>query len=160
MNPCGHSCLVLAPFVVGEKNGARVAWLIISFLAGTAVVRLVLGMSLGVVSVVIPDAFQFWADVGTASILIVLGFVNMIIPCPTVAIMCKYALDSASALKATVIFGIYATAIAVGGVVCLIFRVMKILEKLSQDGVDTALMRIAGVVTIVFAGYSLSPYVA
>jgi len=216
VNPCGHSWLVLAPFVVGEKNGTRVAWLTISFLAGTAVACLVLGMSLGVVSVLIPDAFQFWADVGTASILIALGFVllvkpglihhhhddehghdhahdlefvhthaeksdaeekkktltgmalfgigfvNMIIPCPTVAIMYKYALDSASALKATVIFGIYAaaTAIAVGGVIYLIFRVTKILEKLSQDWVEAALMRSAGVVTIIFAGYSLSTHVA
>jgi len=209
VNPCGHSWLVLAPFVVGEKNGARVAWLTISFVAGTAVACLVLGMSLGVISTLIPDAFQFWADVGTASILIALGFVlivkpglihhhhhdeehghdhahdlehvhtgkkkkkltgmalfgigfvNMIIPCPTVAIMYKYALDSASALKATVIFGIYATAtaIAVGGVIYLIFRVTKMLEKLSQDWVETALMRSAGVVTIIFAGYSLSTYV-
>jgi nickel/cobalt exporter len=211
VNPCGHSWLVLAPFVVGEKNGARVAWLTIAFLAGTAVACLVLGMSLWVVSTLIPDAFEFWADVSTASILIILGFVllvkpglihhhhddehghdhahdlehvhtpaeekkkkltgmalfgigfvNMIIPCPTVAIMYKYALDSASALKATVIFGIYAaaTAIAVGGVIYLIFRVTKILEKLSQDWAETALMRSAGVVTIIFAGYSLSTHVA
>lgn len=210
VNPCGHSWLVLAPFVVGEKNGGRVAWLTTSFLAGTAVACLVLGMSLGAVSALIPDSFQFWADVGTASILVVLGvvliikpglihqhhhdahwhdhaydlehlhphtekrkqkltgmalfgigFVNMIIPCPTVAIMYKYALDSASALKATVIFGIYAaaTAIAVGGVIYLIFRVTRILEKLSQDWVEAALMRSAGVVTVIFGGYSLSTYV-
>ncbi|MFA5700587.1 MAG: sulfite exporter TauE/SafE family protein [Desulfuromonas sp.] len=210
VNPCGHSWLILAPFVVGEKNGGRVAWLTTSFLAGTVVACLVLGMSLGAVSALIPDSFQFWADVGTASILVVLGvvliikpglihqhhhdthghdhaydlehlhphaeekkqkltgmalfgigFVNMIIPCPTVAIMYKYALDSASALKATVIFGIYAaaTAIAVGGVIYLIFRVTRILEKLSQDWVEAALMRSAGVVTVIFGGYSLSTYV-
>jgi nickel/cobalt exporter len=98
----------------------------------------------------------------TGMALFGIGFVNMIIPCPTVAIMYKYALDSASALKATVIFGIYAaaTAIAVGGVIYLIFRVTKILEKLSQDWVEAALMRSAGVVTIIFAGYSLSTHVA
>ena len=52
------------------------------------------------------------------------------------------------------------TAIAVGGVIYAIFRVTKILEKLSQDWVETALMRSAGVITIIFAGYSLSTYLA
>lgn len=217
VNPCGHSWLVLAPFVVGQKQGGKVAWLTISFLAGTAVACLILGMSLGAVSAFIPESLQFWVDVGTAAILLALGmvliikpglihhhhdeehahdhekkhehshdhahvhahpkgknrkltgmalfgvgFVNMIIPCPTVAIMYKYALNSASAWKATVIFGVYAlgTAIAVGGVIYAIFRVTKILEKLSQDWVETALMRSAGVITIVFAGYSLSTYLA
>jgi len=227
VNPCGHSWLVLAPFVVGKKRGGEVAWLTASFLAGTAVACLILGMSIGAVSAFIPDSLQFWVDVGTASILIALGlvlvikpglihhhhdeehghdhshdlehvhehekhheysqgdvhmhahpkgkkqkltgmamfgigFVNMIIPCPTVAIMYKYALDSASALKATVIFGVYAagTALAVGGVIYAIFRVTKILEKLSQDWVETGLMRSAGVITIIFGGYSLSTYLA
>lgn len=225
VNPCGHSWLVLAPFVVGQKRGGEVAWLTFSFLAGTAVACLVLGMTLGAVSAFIPDSLQFWVDVGTAVILIVLGlvlivkpglihhhhddehghdhshdldhihehekhhehshehvhlhahpkaknkklngmalfgigFVNMIIPCPTVAIMYKYALASASAWKASVIFGVYAiaTAVAVGGVIYAIFRVTKLLEKLSQDWVETALMRSAGVITILFAGYSLSTY--
>jgi nickel/cobalt exporter len=98
----------------------------------------------------------------TGMALFGIGFVNMIIPCPTVAIMYKYALDSASALKATVIFGVYAagTALAVGGVIYAIFRVTKILEKLSQDWVETGLMRSAGVITIIFGGYSLSTYLA
>jgi len=86
-----------------------------------------------------------------------IGFINMIIPCPTVAIMYKYALNSASTSKATFIFGVYAfgTAVAVGGVIFAIFHVARILEKLSQDWVETALMRSAGVVTILFASYSL-----
>lgn len=227
VNPCGHSWLVLAPFVVGQKQGGKVAWLTISFLAGTAVACLILGMSLGAVSAFIPESLQFWVDVGTAAILLALGmvliikpglihhhhdeehghdhshdlqhvheheehhecchnqsqehvylkgknqkltgtalfcigFVNMIIPCPTVAIMYKYAIASASAWKATVIFGVYAigTAIAVGGVIYAIFRVTKILKQLSQDWVETALMRCAGVITIIFAGYSLSTYLS
>lgn len=213
VNPCGHSWLVLAPFVVGEKRGMKVAWLTFSFLAGTAVACLALGMTLGAVSAFIPESLQFWVDVGTAAILIALGlvlivkpgiihhhhdeehghdhshdlehvhehahpkgknqkltgmalfgigFVNMIIPCPTVAIMYKYALDSASAWKATVIFGVYAigTAVAVGAVIYAIFRVTKLLEQLSQDWVETALMRSAGVITIVFAGYSMSTHLA
>lgn len=215
VNPCGHSWLVLAPFVVGQKKGGKVAWLTISFLAGTAVACLILGMSLGAVSAFLPEALQFWVDVGTAVILILLGlvltlkpglihhhhdeehghdhsqnlehihhhddvhahpkdknrkltgmalfgigFLNMIIPCPTVAIMFKYALDSASAWKATVIFGVYAigTAIAVGGVIYAIFRVTKILEKLSQSWVESTLMRSAGVITIIFASYSMSTH--
>lgn len=222
VNPCGHSWLVLAPFVVGEKRGGKVAWLTISFLAGTAIACLLLGLTLGSVSAFIPESLQFWVDVGTSLILVALGviliikpglihhhheeehghdhshdrehihkhehhhdhnhsnvhlhahpkgkrqkltglalfgigFVNMVIPCPTVAIMYKYALDSASAWKATFIFGVYAigTAVAVAGVIYAIYRVARILEKLSQDWVETALMRSAGVVTIIFAGYSL-----
>ena len=222
INPCGHSWLVLAPFVVGEKRGPRVAWLTASFLAGTAVACLLLGVTLGSLSTVIPASLQLWVEVGTSLILIALGailiikpglihhhhdeahghdhahdleqihdhehphdhhhthvqhhdhpqksrkkltglalfgigFVNMIIPCPTVAIMYKYALASGSAWKSTFIFGIYAvaTAVAVGGVIYAIFHVTRILEKLSQDWVETALMRGAGVITILFAGYSL-----
>ena len=98
----------------------------------------------------------------TVMALFGIGFVNMIIPCPTVAIMYKYALDSVSTWKATLIFGVYAlaTAIAVGGVIYAIFRVTKLLEQLSQDWVETVLMRSAGVITIIFAGYSLSAYLA
>lgn len=91
-----------------------------------------------------------------------IGFVNMIIPCPTVAIMYKSALDLAIARKATVIFGVYVigTTVAVGGVIYAIFRVTRILEKLSQDWVETALMRSAVVLTIIFAGYSMNTYLA
>lgn len=223
INPCGHSWLVLAPFVVGEKRAARVAWLTVSFLAGTAVACLLLGLSLGAVATLIPASLEFWVEVGTALILVALGltlivkpgllhhhhddehghdhardlaridphdhrhadparqapnhpsgpvgqrqkltglalfgigFINMIIPCPTVAIMYKYALDAASAWKATTIFGVYAlgTAVAVGGVIFAIYHVARLLEKLSQDWVESALMRSAGVITIIFAGYSL-----
>lgn len=222
VNPCGHSWLVLAPFVVGKKKGKQVAWLTFSFLLGTAAACLILGLTLGTVSVFIPESVQIWVEIGTSIILILLGlvlivrpgllhhhhdeehghdhshdlehihdyeadhdhshnqshhlnhpekdrhkltgmalfgigFVNMIIPCPTVAIMYKYALESASTLKASVIFGIYAlgTAFAVGGVIYAIFHVSRLLEKLSRDSVEMTLMRSAGVLTIFFAGYSL-----
>ena len=36
VNPCGHSWLVLAPFVSGEKKGSRVTLLTTMFLGGTA----------------------------------------------------------------------------------------------------------------------------
>jgi len=224
VNPCGHSWLVLAPFVIGQKRGGMVAWLTVAFLGGTALACLLLGLTLGSVSALIPTSLQPWVDIGTSLILMALGlillirpgllhhhhdeehghdhahdlnqlhehehhqvrglghdhrhpsprpnnqrrkltafalfgigFVNMIIPCPTVAIMYKYALDSTSAWKASAIFGIYAlgTAMAVGGVIYAIFRVARILEKLSQDRVENALMRSAGLVTIFFASYAL-----
>ncbi len=217
INPCGHSWLILAPFVVGQKQGRKVAFLTGSFVAGTASACLVLGLTLGTISTIIPSSFERWVDLGMSGLLIVLGllllvkpdllhhhdhdhhhqhdqpghshphhhpveggataiprqkltglalfgigFVNMIIPCPTVAIMYGYALDSGSALKATAIFAIYAltTAIAVGGVIYAIFRVARRLEKLSQDWVESALMRSAGVITIIFAGYSLYSNIA
>ncbi|WP_029915578.1 sulfite exporter TauE/SafE family protein [Pelobacter seleniigenes] len=219
INPCGHSWLVLAPFVVGQKQGRKVAFLTGSFVAGTASACLVLGLTLGTISTIIPSSFERWVDLGMSGLLIVLGllllikpdllhhhdhdhdhhhqhdqhghshahyhvagegtvalprqkltglalfgigFVNMIFPCPTVAIMYGYALDSGSALKATAIFAIYAltTAIAVGGVIYAIFRVARRLEKLSQDWVESALMRSAGVITIIFSGYSLYSNIA
>lgn len=219
VNPCGHSWLVLAPFVIGQKRGWRVAWLTFSFLAGTTLACLLLGLTLGSASTLIPDSLQIWVEVGTSLMLVALGivlitrpglihhhhdeehghnhaqdleplhdrqhshqdhnhhniprkgnrqkltgmalfgigFINMIIPCPTVAIMYKYALDSGSAWNATFIFAVYAfgTAVAVGGVIFAIFHVTRILEKLSQDWVEASLMRSAGVVTILFASYSL-----
>jgi len=220
VNPCGHSWLVLAPFVVGQKHGGRVAWLTTAFLGGTALACLLLGLTLGAVAAFIPVTLQNWVDIGTSLLLCLLGgillikpglihhhhaddhshghghenshghasadhhhpetggarpgqtlsrpkltglalfgigFVNMIIPCPTVAIMYKYALDSADVRKATVIFGVYAisTAVAVALVIYAIYRVARILERLSRDRVENTLMRTAGVVTILFAGFSL-----
>lgn len=226
VNPCGHSWLVLAPFVVGQKRGGKVAFVTFAFLAGTAAACMLLGLTLGAVSTVIPESLEHWIDVGTSLLLIALGavlivkpglihhhhdeehghdhahdvehvhehehhhahdhghvhlcahpkssrqkltglalfgigFVNMIIPCPTVAIMYGYALDSGSAWKATTVFAVYAlgTAVAVAAVIYAIYRVARLLEKLAQDRVENALMRGAGVVTILFAGYSLLSHV-
>jgi nickel/cobalt exporter len=208
VNPCGHSWLVLAPFVMGQKRGRKAAFLTFAFLSGTAVACLALGLTLGAVSAIIPETFEHWVDVGTAGLLVLLGavliinphllhhhhdeehghdhkhdlehlnptskrqkmagaalfgvgFANMIVPCPTVAIMYGYALDSGSALKATTVFGIYAlaTAAAVAAVIYAIFHVARLLKTLTQDWVETALMRGAGVVTILFAGYSLMMHI-
>ena len=213
VNPCGHSWLVLAPLVVGQKRGARVAWWTAAFLAGTAIACLLLGLTLGAVSAAIPPALEQWVDIGTALLLLALGmvliwkpglihhhhddphhhgeephrhdphhrehdhgpppqrnrlrltgearfaigFVNMIIPCPTAAIMVGYTLDSGNPWQASAIFGVYAagTALAVATVIFAIYRVARLLERLSQDWVETALMRFAGAVTMAFAGYSL-----
>lgn len=225
INPCGHSWLVLAPFVSGEKRGCRVALLTAMFLGGTAVACLVLGASLGAVSQVMPQSMGVWVEVITSIILIIIGllllydphilhshdhdhnhhhehghsrscdcshshhdhshnhdhgiwarikrltknkqllppalfaigFVNMIVPCPTAAVMYSYALNAGSVWNATVVFGTYAvsTAIAVGAVIYLIFKVTRMAHSLQKDWVEPFIMRFAGVVIIVFSGYGM-----
>lgn len=230
VNPCGHSWLVLAPFVSGEKKGSRVTLLTTMFLGGTAVACLVLGASLGAVSQIIPVYMGIWVEVVTSVILIVIGllllydphilhshdhehdhsheqehssncacshhhhdhshhhnhsvmgrvkslaknkqflpqalfaigFVNMIVPCPTAAVMYTYALNAGSVWNATVVFGMYAvsTAIAVGAVIFFIFRATKMAHSLQKDWVEPFIMRFAGVVIIGFSGYGMCQAIA
>jgi nickel/cobalt exporter len=213
VNPCGHSWLVLAPFVTGEKRGRRVALLTAAFVGGTAVACLVLGATLGTVSSFLPPAASWWVDVITSFVLLILGaallynpeilhshshddhehdhhqhghchddhhtvpgiqnidrqkkwlapslfgigFMNMIIPCPTAAIMYGYAINSGSAIDATMVFGSYAiaTAITVGAVIFVIFKVTTMASKLQKDWMEPLIMRIAGGIIIVFSGYGL-----
>jgi nickel/cobalt exporter len=227
INPCGHSWLVLAPFVSGEKNGQKVTILTVAFLAGTALACLVLGASLGAVSMLIPPSAGIWVEGGTSLILMVIGllllynphilhshdhehddhhhhdhlhdhhhddgsccghshhkekeglseriqtvlknqksmpimlfgigFINMIVPCPTAAVMYGYALNSGSTSNATLVFGTYAlsTAIAVGAVIYLIFKVTSMASSLQKDWVEPLIMRLAGLVIVVFSGYGL-----
>lgn len=221
INPCGHSWLVLAPFVSAEKSGRKVTVLTIAFLTGTALACLVLGATLGAVSMLIPPSAGTWVEGGTSLILLVIGllllynphilhshehehddhhddhnnkgeccghshhrnkegmsgrfktilknqgsmpimlfgigFVNMIVPCPTAAVMYGYALNSGSTLNATLVFAIYAlsTAIAVGAVIYLIFKVTTMASSLQKDWVEPLVMRLAGLVIVVFSGYGL-----
>lgn len=213
INPCGHSWLVLAPFVSAEKNGQKVTLLTVSFLAGTALACLLLGASLGAVSHLIPPSAGIWVEGGTSIILLVIGlfllynphllhshdhehdnegcyghshhhgkegvsdrlktilknqkslpimlfgigFVNMIVPCPTAAVMYGYALNSGSTSNATLVFGTYAlsTAIAVGAVIYLIFKVTQVASSLQKDWVEPLVMRLAGFVIVVFSGYGI-----
>lgn len=225
INPCGHSWLVLAPFVSGEKKGTRVALLTVMFLAGTALACLALGASLGAVSAILPAKIGVWVEIITSVALIfigflllydphilhshdhdhmhghdcddehqhscdhphgdhdhchdsgvmakikgltknrkllppalfAIGFVNMIVPCPTAAVMYTYALNSGSVLEATIVFGTYAvsTAIAVGAVIYMIFRVTKVAHSLQKDWIEPFIMRFAGVVIIIFSGYGV-----
>lgn len=217
VNPCGHSWLVLAPFVTGEKRVSRVTLLTGTFLGGTALACLVLGASLGAVSQLVPVSLGTWIEVGTSIILIVLGilllynphilhshndhhddchhqhacsshshtaqedgfqlklrlltknkrllplalfiigFVNMIVPCPTAAVMYGYALNADSMFTATLVFGTYAfsTAIAVGAMIFLIFNATKMAASLQKDWVEPLIMRIAGGIIILFSLYGL-----
>lgn len=221
INPCGHSWLVLAPFVMGEKKGRYVAILTLAFVGGTAIACLLLGATLGTISSLLPPSASFWVDIFTSIILLILGllliynphllhshshdhdhhhhdhlhdsnhshdshhgntcnltvnspslspkkkwlvptlfgvgFVNMIIPCPTAAVMYGYALNSGSAFAATIVFGSYAlsTAIAVGGVIYVIFRVTAMAGRLQKDWVEPLIMRVAGFVIVIFSSYGL-----
>jgi nickel/cobalt exporter len=234
VNPCGHSWLVLTPFITGEKKGKRVAILTAAFLFGTALACLALGATLGTISGLLPPAASFWVEIGTSILLITIGilllydpeilhkhthdhghdhehsghhhdqhhccahhgdhhdhdhehvthhhsnnnsvtkksgkkgkwlalslfgigFINMIIPCPTAAVMYGYALNSGSALTATLVFGSYAvsTAIAVGLVIYCIFRITTMAGRLQKDWVEPLIMRTAGVIIVIFSGYGL-----
>lgn len=225
INPCGHSWLVLAPFVSGVKSGSRVTLLTVMFLGGTALACLFLGATLGAISKIIPVSMGFWVEVITSVILIVIGllllydphilhshdhdhedshhhhnhsgcshcehhhdqshnhengwlskvkkltqnkkllppalfaigFINMIVPCPTAAVMYTYALNAGSVWSATLVFGTYAfsTAIAVGAVIYLIFRATKMAHSLQKEWVEPFIMRFAGVIIVVFSGYGI-----
>lgn len=223
VNPCGHSWLVLAPFVTGEKNGKKVSVLTLSFILGTAFACLVLGATLGTISLLLPPSANFWVEVGTSAVLILIGlvllydphilhshahshnhhhdhtdhadaphancghnhchhhhkpeshphsgkkhkwlalslfgigFVNMIIPCPTAAVMYGYALNSGSTLTATLVFGSYAisTGLSVGAVIYCIFRITTMAGRLQKNWVEPLIMRTAGVIIVIFSGYGL-----
>lgn len=208
ISPCGHSWLILAPFVAGETKGGRVAGLTFSFLAGTTISCVLIGMSLGTLSGIIPASMIKWLEYGTTTLIVflgtamiikpellhnhdhehnhdpdhehnacgcnanhthntiftrlkknltvktifVIGFLNMIIPCPTVSIMYKYAIESGNYIKSTLVFTIYAvaTAIAVSMVIFAIYKVTSLLYSLQKAWIEKTIMRTAGVVTILF----------
>lgn len=81
---------------------------------------------------------------------------NMIVPCPTVAIMYSYALDSGSIFKSAAVFTSYAlgTAIALAGVIYAIYKVSNAMRTLNRPWLEPLIMRIAGVMTITFGIYS------
>lgn len=189
VNPCGHSWIVLAPFVAGGKSGKNVAVLTAAFLAGTALACLLLGATLGALASQIPMAIRESMEWVVALIIIGLGlsllinphflhshcdhdskmqkfsaaglfgigFVNMILPCPTAAIMYTYAIDSADPFTSTIIFGIYAlgTAVSVSAVIFGIHKATGLARKLDQHWIEHAIMRGVGLLTVVFGAYML-----
>ncbi len=80
INPCGHSWLVLAPFVYGEKNGKRVFSLTSAFILGTTLACLGIGLTLGSISLTIPDSLTYIVDIITVLILVILGAILIIKP--------------------------------------------------------------------------------
>lgn len=221
INPCGHSWVVLAPFVAGDSSGRRVSTLTAAFITGTTLGCLAIGLALGLLSTGLPDSVRAVTDVVTASIIMLLGlvllarpqllhnhdhcqcghdhcdhdhahdcehshhdhsdhdrthkhtplsarrstvwglatlgFVNMIVPCPTVAIMYSYALESGNAIKSMAVFGIYAlsTGVALAGVIFAIFKVAGLMRRLQRPWVEPAIMRTAGLLTVAFGTYTL-----
>lgn len=220
VNPCGHSWLVLAPFVCGEKRGGRVLSLTLAFIVGTTFACLLIGLTLGSVSLTIPESFTFYVDLITFAVLLALGltliikpellhshdhehggehshdhahhhhnhepharsrqcdchahgklsaqsmtvwglftigFMNMIVPCPTVALMYTYALNSGSVLRGTLVFAVYAlsTGVTLAGVIYAIYKAAGLVRTLSQEWVEPLVMRAAGVMTIGFGAYAL-----
>ncbi len=228
VNPCGHSWVVLAPFVAGDKSGRRVSILTASFIFGTTLGCLAIGLALGMLSARLPESVRFFTDMLTGGIIIVLGaillwrphllhshdhhdhcpehghdhdhgghcschshhhhddhehqhdhnghshtplsakrstawglgtlgFVNMIVPCPTVAIMYSYALESGSATKAVAVFASYAvgTGLALAGVIFAIYKVTSLIRRMQQSWVEPAIMRTVGVMTMAFGVYTL-----
>ncbi|MGX7949960.1 urease accessory protein UreH domain-containing protein [Oleidesulfovibrio alaskensis] len=228
VNPCGHSWVVLAPFVAGEHRGSRVALLTASFFGGTALACLAIGASLGAVSAGIPQHIKEVTDTVTALVLVVLGlvliikpgllhshshehgdghehhhdhdhahhhehdgkdhhghsrgssacscsapalsrwqkagaaglfvigFMNMIVPCPTVAIMYKYALDSSSIGASTAVFASYAlgTGLSLAVVIFAIYKVTTMMRTLRRPWVEPLIMRTAGALTVFFGVFS------
>lgn len=223
VNPCGHSWVVLAPFVAGDRSGRRVLVLTAAFIGGTTLGCLAIGLLLGSVSATLPESARYVTDVVTAAVLIglgailvwrphllhshdcdhghdhghdhehghehdhdhthdhdhhgshavrplplaarrsaawglaTLGFVNMIVPCPTVAIMYSYALESASTVRAVSVFASYAvgTAVALAGVILALHRATDMARRLQQPWIEPVIMRTVGVMTILFGAYSL-----
>ncbi|MGE4296745.1 MAG: sulfite exporter TauE/SafE family protein [Desulfovibrionaceae bacterium] len=84
-----------------------------------------------------------------------LAFVNMIIPCPTVAMMYSYAVESGSVAHSTIVFAVYAlgTGFALALVIYAIYRVASLVRKLQQVWIEELLMRLAGLLTASFGVY-------
>jgi len=84
--------------------------------------------------------------------LFAIGFVNMIIPCPTLAIMYSYAIESANVYTSTAVFASYAlaTGISIAGVIFSIYKVTSLMQKLQKHWIEHAVMRTAGVLTVLF----------
>ncbi|UZP67130.1 sulfite exporter TauE/SafE family protein [Desulfovibrio mangrovi] len=80
VNPCGHSWLVLAPFVYGERNGARVFSLTAAFIIGTSLACLAIGLTLGAISMSLPPDIKHITDLVTAGVLVVLGLILVVKP--------------------------------------------------------------------------------
>ncbi|MEF2229457.1 MAG: sulfite exporter TauE/SafE family protein [Pseudodesulfovibrio sp.] len=93
----------------------------------------------------------------TALGLFVFGFVNMIVPCPTAAIMYSYSLRSGDPWLGTAVFAAYAlgTAVALSGVVWAIYKTTHALRALDRPWIEPLVLRATGVMVIAFAAYSL-----
>lgn len=217
VNPCGHSWLMLAPFVVGKTSGKRALVLTGAFLSGTALACVCIGILLGALSMALPSNAATAVGVLTGGIVVLLGvilvikpgllhshdhnhehehehetehthehvhsheqepqpkgklgrfikisalglfsigFVNMIVPCPTLAVMYSYGLNSENWMKSLLVFSVYAasTAVAVGGMIFLLRRTAHLILRMDKPWLETSIVRVAGLLTIAFGAYSI-----
>ena len=80
VNPCGHSWLMLAPFVVGKASGKRAFVLTSSFLCGTALACVCIGITLGAVSMALPPGAAHVVGMLTGGIVVILGVILVVKP--------------------------------------------------------------------------------
>ncbi|MGE4554093.1 MAG: sulfite exporter TauE/SafE family protein [Desulfovibrionaceae bacterium] len=97
-----------------------------------------------------------WLRLGALGLFLV-GFVNMVLPCPTAAVMYGYALNSGDWRSGALVFGAYAagTACSVGAVVWGLHRAAALARRLDRPGIETAILRGSGLVTLAFGAVGL-----
>lgn len=97
-----------------------------------------------------------WLRFGALGLFLV-GFVNMILPCPTAAVMYGYALNSGDWRAGALVFATYAaaTALSVGAVVWGLFRTATLARRLDRPWIESAILRGSGLVTLVFGTVGL-----
>ncbi|SKA69034.1 sulfite exporter TauE/SafE family protein [Desulfobaculum bizertense] len=221
VNPCGHSWLVLTPFINPQGKGSRLRKITASFLLGTALACLLLGLTLGQISTFIPAGFATAIEQGINILLIILGltlvirpnllhshdhehscshghhhehdaqhhhetaheehghgghthshsiadrasawgmfsfgFINMLVPCPTAAIMFSYALQSHSPALSSTVFLSYAigTALSVSLVVYGLQRAAHWASSLNKPWLEPLVMRLVGLFIILVGAFAL-----
>jgi nickel/cobalt exporter len=84
-----------------------------------------------------------------------IGFINMIVPCPTLAVMYSYALVAKSFLHGIFIFLVYAiaTAIVLMFMAFLLVKASLLMKKFGQEHNEILISRISGVLIAGFGIY-------
>ncbi len=84
-----------------------------------------------------------------------IGFINMVIPCPTASVMYSYALVAKSIPVATFIFLAYAVSTAMVLLIITYFlgKTSLFFKKLGQEKYEVLITRISGVLIALFGAY-------
>ena len=87
-----------------------------------------------------------------------LGFVNMIIPCPTASVMYSYALVAKSIPVATIIFLAYALSTSLVLLIITYFlgKASIFFKKLGQEKYEVLITRISGILIALFGVYMIA----
>jgi nickel/cobalt exporter len=86
-----------------------------------------------------------------------IGFVNMIIPCPTAGVMYTYCLVSKNVVTSMIIFLAYAvtTSIVLFGMTYFLWKASAFLKKLNQEKNETLITRFSGALIAAFGIYMI-----